>query len=144
MNASLAGKVALVTGAGKNIGRAIAMRLAADGAAIVVNGRSDEGAIKAVADEIIAGGGRAMAYRADITKPEEVAAMAAAVAAQLRQLRLPAVLRAAGHGRALQRGERRRAVAARAPFVPGPGRTCRAGLGVALHLRTSPCVVVGS
>ena len=83
MNASLAGKVALVTGAGKNIGRAIAMRLAADGAAIVVNGRSDEGAIKAVADEIIAGGGRAMAYRADISKPEEVAAMAAAVAAKM-------------------------------------------------------------
>ena len=82
MNASLAGKVALVTGAGKNIGRAIAMRLAADGAAIVVNGRSDEGAIKAVADEIIAFGGRAMAYRADISKPEEVAGMAAVVAAQ--------------------------------------------------------------
>ncbi|MCA3300168.1 MAG: SDR family NAD(P)-dependent oxidoreductase, partial [Roseomonas sp.] len=69
MNASLAGKVALVTGAGKNIGRAIALRLAADGAAIVVNGRSDEGAIKAVADEITASGGRAMAYRADISKP---------------------------------------------------------------------------
>jgi 3-oxoacyl-[acyl-carrier protein] reductase len=82
MNASLAGKVALVTGAGKNIGRAIALRLAADGAAIAVNGRSDEGAIKAVADEITASGGRAMAYRADISKPEEVAGMAAAVAAQ--------------------------------------------------------------
>jgi 3-oxoacyl-[acyl-carrier protein] reductase len=82
MNAPLAGKVALVTGAGKNIGRAIALRLAADGAAIVVNGRSDEAAIKAVAEEITAAGGRAMAYRADITKPEEVAAMAAAVAAQ--------------------------------------------------------------
>ena len=78
MNAPLAGKVALVTGAGKNIGRAIALRLAADGAAIVVNGRSDEAAIKAVAEEITAAGGRAMAYRADITKPEEVAAMAAA------------------------------------------------------------------
>jgi 3-oxoacyl-[acyl-carrier protein] reductase len=83
MNASLASKVALVTGAGKNIGRAIALRLAADGAAIVVNGRSDEAAIKAVADEIIAFGGRAMAYRADISKPEEVAGMAAAVAAQM-------------------------------------------------------------
>ncbi|MFM8614237.1 MAG: SDR family NAD(P)-dependent oxidoreductase, partial [Alphaproteobacteria bacterium] len=67
MNTSLAGKVALVTGAGKNIGRAIALRLAADGAAIVVNGRSDEAAIKAVADEINARGGRAMAYRADIS-----------------------------------------------------------------------------
>jgi 3-oxoacyl-[acyl-carrier protein] reductase len=72
MNTSLAGKVALVTGAGKNIGRAIA-----------VNGRSDEAAIKAVADEIMASGGRAMGYRADISKPEEVAAMASAVAAQM-------------------------------------------------------------
>lgn len=80
MTRPLEGKTALVTGAGKNIGRAIALTLAADGAAVVVNGRSDEAAIKAVADEITAAGGRALAYLADISKPDEVARMAAAAA----------------------------------------------------------------
>ncbi|MEQ9642214.1 MAG: SDR family NAD(P)-dependent oxidoreductase [Alphaproteobacteria bacterium] len=74
----LAGKVAIVTGAGKNIGRATALALADDGAAVVVNGRRDEAAIQAVADEISGAGGRALAYRADVSDAPAVAAMVSA------------------------------------------------------------------
>ena len=48
----LAGKIAVVTGAGKNIGRTIALTLAEDGADVVVNGRSDAALLDAVAGEI--------------------------------------------------------------------------------------------
>ena len=79
----LDGKVALVTGAGKNIGRAIALTLARDGATVVVNGRSDAGAIESVAQEIRAAGGRAEAHLADVSDPAAVARMMAAVGAGL-------------------------------------------------------------
>jgi 3-oxoacyl-[acyl-carrier protein] reductase len=72
---ALAGKVAIITGAGKNIGKAIALMLARDGAAIVVNGRGDRPIIEETAAEIRAAGGRAMPYLADVTKPDQVAAM---------------------------------------------------------------------
>src|SRR5271166_1842607 len=58
---ALAGKVAIISGAGKNIGRATALRLAADGAAVVVNGRGDRAIIEATAKEIREAGGRAIA-----------------------------------------------------------------------------------
>src|SRR4051794_32801800 len=82
MAGSLDGKVALVTGAGRNIGRAIALRLAQDGAAVVVNGRADQAAIEAVAAEIRALGGQAMTCLADVSDQAAVARMAAAVAAE--------------------------------------------------------------
>ncbi len=75
---ALLGKVAIVTGAGKNIGRAIAHRLAADGAAVVVNGRADRALVEAVAGEIRAEGGAAMPYLADVSNPDAVAEMARA------------------------------------------------------------------
>lgn len=75
---ALAGKVAIITGSGKNIGKAIAQALAADGAAVVVNGRGDRPIIEATAREIRDAGGTAMAYLADVSKPEQVAAMVAA------------------------------------------------------------------
>jgi 3-oxoacyl-[acyl-carrier protein] reductase len=74
----LAGKVAIVTGAGKNIGRAIAQVLAADGAAVVVNGRSDRAAIEAVAKEIEAAGGRALPFLSDVSDAAAVADLAKA------------------------------------------------------------------
>lgn len=77
MGAALAGKVALVTGAGKNIGRAIALTLARDGAKVVVNGRADAAAIAAVAAEIRAAGGSAEAVLADVSDPDAVARLVA-------------------------------------------------------------------
>lgn len=75
MTGALTGKVALVTGAGKNIGRAIALSLARDGAAVIVNGRADRAAVEAVVEEIRAAGGQAIAGVADISDPQAVAAM---------------------------------------------------------------------
>src|SRR5947199_9306763 len=74
-NQALAGKVAIVTGSGKNIGKAIAQALARDGAAIVVNGRGDRAIVEETAGEIRAAGGRALPYMADVSQPEAVAAM---------------------------------------------------------------------
>jgi 3-oxoacyl-[acyl-carrier protein] reductase len=83
MAGALAGKVALISGAGKNIGRAIALNLARDGAAVVVNGRTDQAAVEAVAAEIRAAGGTAIAHLADVRDEAGVAAMVARAEAEL-------------------------------------------------------------
>jgi 3-oxoacyl-[acyl-carrier protein] reductase len=74
----LAGKVAVVTGAGRNIGRAIALHLARAGAAVVVNARSNQAEADAVVAEIAAAGGKAIAVLADVADPAAVEAMAQA------------------------------------------------------------------
>src|SRR5262249_58107451 len=74
----LDGRVAVVTGAARNIGRAIALDLAAAGAAVVVNARTSEVEAEAVAREIEAAGGRALAFIADVTDEAAVGRMAAA------------------------------------------------------------------
>ena len=74
----LAGKVAIVTGAGRNIGRAIALHLAAGGAAVVVNARSNQAEADAVVAEIEAAGGKAIAVLADVADAAAVEAMAQA------------------------------------------------------------------
>jgi 3-oxoacyl-[acyl-carrier protein] reductase len=72
MSQKLTGKVAVVTGASKGIGAAIALHLAAEGAAVVVNyASSKEGADRVVA-EITGKGGRAVAVKADVAKPGDV------------------------------------------------------------------------
>lgn len=72
MSKRLAGKVALVTGASKGIGAAIALRLADEGAVVAVNySSSKEGADHVVA-EIVAKGGKAVAVHGNLAKPEEI------------------------------------------------------------------------
>ena len=68
----LDGKVALVTGAARNIGRAIALELADGGAAVAIVVRADMAGANAVAREVEGRGGQALAIRADITDPEAV------------------------------------------------------------------------
>lgn len=67
----IAGKVALVTGAGQGIGRAIALRLARDGADVAIVDVNDE-KMKSVADEVRAAGRKATIFKADVTKRDDV------------------------------------------------------------------------
>ena len=81
MNARLADKVVIVTGSGQGIGKGIALRLAAEGAAVVVAEFNEDTAGAAVS-EIEAGGGRAMAYQIDISDVPAIERMTAAVASE--------------------------------------------------------------
>jgi len=81
MHMTLAGRVALVTGGGRGIGRAISLALAEDGAAVAVNYRKDEASAHEVVAQIIAGGGRAKSYLASVENVEQDEAMVQAVVA---------------------------------------------------------------
>ena len=73
MSKKFEGKVALVTGGGSGIGKAVATDLAAQGASVVVNDLKIEVAQK-VADEIVSSGGKAAAIAGNVGKPEDVKA----------------------------------------------------------------------
>ena len=72
---TLQGKVALVTGASRGIGRGIALRLAADGARVVVNHPGEEALAQAAVEEIKERGGSALALEADVSQADQVEAM---------------------------------------------------------------------
>jgi NAD(P)-dependent dehydrogenase (short-subunit alcohol dehydrogenase family) len=75
----LDGQVALVTGSAKRIGRSIALRLAGEGAALVVNYRGSKADADAVVREIQAAGVKAVAIQADVSKRDEVVKLFAEV-----------------------------------------------------------------
>lgn len=75
---SLEGRVAVVTGRGRGIGAAIARSLAAEGAHVIVSGRS-QGPLEEVVAKVRAGGGKADWTRCDVSRAEDVAALAATV-----------------------------------------------------------------
>ena len=83
---SLKGKTLFITGASRGIGRAIALRAAADGANIAIASKTDEpnpklpGTIHTVADEIVAAGGRALPIAMDVRREQEIEAAVAKTA----------------------------------------------------------------
>ncbi len=80
---SLDGRVALVTGAARGIGKAIALALAAAGARVAINHRAGEREAVKLAREIEAGGGHAHAVCADVTDPDAVEEMVREIAREL-------------------------------------------------------------
>src|ERR1700754_3175534 len=76
MTRELEGKAAIVTGAGRNIGRAIALTMAEGGASVLVNARSNRNEAEAVAREIEAAGGQAVVHIGDVADVGAVQAMA--------------------------------------------------------------------
>jgi 3-oxoacyl-[acyl-carrier protein] reductase len=78
----LSGRIAIVTGASRGIGRAIALALAKRGAAVVVNYASNAGAAAEVSREILEIGGRVLVYQANVAEPAEADAMIKAANAE--------------------------------------------------------------
>ncbi len=83
---ALAGKVALVTGAAKRIGRSLALRLASEGADVIVNYRSSRMEADEAVAQISATGRRAVAIQADVAKRADVIAMFAAIEREFGRL----------------------------------------------------------
>jgi len=86
MTKELSGKVAIVTGAGRNIGRAIALDLAEGGASIVVNVRANRAEAEAVVGEIVSSAGKALLHIGDVADARLVQAMADATLAEFGRI----------------------------------------------------------
>ncbi len=139
----LAGLVALVTGGARNIGRAIALDLAAGGAKVVVAARSDRAGIDETVAAITSGGGEALAVIADITDEGAVAAMTAAAITRFGRLDI-LVNNAAVRGETklseMTLAEWRRVVA---PTLEGPFLCARAALPHLVASKTGAIINIG-
>src|SRR4051812_29617463 len=85
-DADFAGKVVLVTGGGRNIGRAIALSFAEGGAAVAGNTRASREDAENTAAEIRRNGGRAAVFMADVSNPAAVQTMVDGIVAQFGRL----------------------------------------------------------
>jgi 3-oxoacyl-[acyl-carrier protein] reductase len=86
MNSELSGKVALVTGASRGLGRAIALKLASQGALTALNYISNEAEAAKTLDEITAAGGRAELFKADVSNGEAVKNMFKSITAKWQKI----------------------------------------------------------
>lgn len=86
MSAELSGRVAIVTGAARNIGRAIAVALGSEGAAVVINARSSAAEADEVAAAVTQAGGRALVHLADVSTPAGAQGLVAAAVKHFGQL----------------------------------------------------------
>jgi 3-oxoacyl-[acyl-carrier protein] reductase len=110
----LDGKVALITGGSRNIGRGVARALAAGGARVMVNARSSESELRETVVQVTADGGAADSYLADVTDPAAVTAMVAATVQRFGRLNVLSInqtLRASSPIEELSYEEFRRVVA---------------------------------
>jgi pteridine reductase len=82
----LRGRVALVTGAGQRLGRAIAAALAGRGMALAIHHHASNAGANELREEIVAAGGRAACFQGDLTDPHAARALPARVVAELGQL----------------------------------------------------------
>lgn len=82
----LKGKTALITGSGRNIGKAIALTFAREGADVIVNARTNREELESVADECRSHGVRAVPCLADVSDPQQVSQLVAEGLAQLGQI----------------------------------------------------------
>lgn len=88
MDMQLKGKVALVTGGARDVGREIALSLAGEGATVAVNYNGSRAGAEAVVAEIEKRGGKAKAYKADVANFDEVKAMIASIASDFGGLNI--------------------------------------------------------
>src|SRR3989442_8449699 len=89
MSRRVDGKVALVTGASRGVGRATALRLAREGAAVVVNYAQREKDARQVVDEVRAGGGEAFAAGADVGREAAVRSMVEQAGGRFGRVEIP-------------------------------------------------------
>ena len=82
----LQGQVAIITGASRGIGRAIALELATQGATIIVNYANSSGAAESVVADIIADGGQAIALQADVSQAQQVDTLISTVMEKFKRI----------------------------------------------------------